>query len=301
MTSLALLDSDETIVPWLGPATQLIAEAFPRPAMETNAELLAWHLTSSLGRLTGLAAIATVDSALVGFAGATPRRLTCGGATATAHVVSFVAVAASMRGRGVAAQLYDTLLAGMPPDSRVLTFAIDDSPGMAALGNAYPRNGFTGQALGLFPPYAALRQRVGSGTAAGSAASELTIELGDDAATARHLDTDPRGARRVGTRGARAIAAWRLTADGREPLLLLENVRAPLDSEELRATTVDAFAAFAEHGKMLVAPSFPPTAADVAQAVGFRKLAGPVYRAWIWCRDPADPFLQARSTSHPIL
>ena len=297
-----LLDSDAAIAPWLPRAAQLIADAFSRPTMETTAALLAWHLTGvTFGSVRPVAAIATSGDRLIGFAAATPRPLACAGHHAFAYVVSFVSVALSARGRGVAMALYDQLLRALPDASPVLTFAIEGSVGMAVLERAYPRNGFTGQSLGVFPPYAVLRQRVGSGAAPAAPAETPTIMLADDAATTRHLDADPRGAVRVGTGPARAIAAWRLAADQREPLLLVENLGAPIDSDELRATVIGAFDAFPEHARLLVVPNFPATAAEAAQAVGLRRLAGPVYRGWIWTRDPTDALLQARTTSHPIL
>ena len=297
-----LLDSDDAIAPWLKPAELLIAEAFPRPAMETTTALLAWHLTGvTFGSVRPFAVIATTGDRLIGFAGATPRPLTCAGLYAVGYIVSFVSVAPSARGRGVAAQLYDQLLRALPDKSRVLTFAIERSDGMTVLEPAYVRNGFTGQSLGLFPPYAVFRQRIASGTTVAGPAEEPTVALADDADVMQHLDADPRGAVHVGSCQARAVAAWRLTADQREPLLLVENLRAPIDSDELRATLAGAFDAFPEHAKWLVAPNFPATAGNAAQAVGLRRLAGPIYRAWIWSRDPTDGFLLARSTSHPVL
>jgi GNAT superfamily N-acetyltransferase len=297
-----LLDTDEAIARWLNAAEELIAGAFPRPAMETTAALLAWHLMGvQFGPIRPLAVVATLDHHLVGFAGATPRPLTCAGEYGVAHVVSFVSVAPSARGRGVAAQLYDRLLRALPGIGRVLTFAIDGSSGMTALERAYARNGFSGRSLGALPPYAVLRQRVGSGTAALIPADEPTIALADDTDLIRHLEADPRGSAAVGPGQARAIAAWRLTADQREPLLLLENLGAAIDSDQLRETVLGAFDAFPDHAGLLVAPNFPATASAAAQAVGLRRLAGPIYRAWVWSRDPTDRFLLAQSTSHAVL
>lgn len=298
-----LLASDAAIARWIEPAAPLIRDAFPRPAMETTAELLRWHLTKvRFGAVRPLVVIATIDDRLIGFAGATPRPLTCAGHAAIGYVVSFVSVAATERGRGVAARLYDRLLQAMPAEAgRVLTFAVDGSGGMAALERAYPRNGFTGRCLGSLPPYAVLRQRVRSEAAAAVAADEPVLALAYHEEFAQHLDLDPRGAVRVDGAGSRVIAAWRLTSERREPLLLLEGLPSPLDGEHLRGAIVAGFAAFPDHAKLLVIPSYPVAAGAVAQAVGLRRLAGPTYRAWIWSRNAADPFLLAGSTSHPVL
>ena len=92
-----------------------------------------------------------------------------------------------------------------------------------------------------------------------------------------------------------------MTDDTVEPLLLLEELPEPLDADTLRQAIGESFDNYPDHGKLLVIPNFPSTGAEVARAVGLRRLAGPVYRAWLWCQDASDPLLRARSTSHPVL
>ncbi|MGH7594200.1 MAG: GNAT family N-acetyltransferase [Gemmatimonadales bacterium] len=301
--NVKLLAGDAVMLPWIEHAVQLIQDAFPRPSMEITAALLRWHLTGvRFGTVRPLAAAATLHGRLIGFAGATPRPLRCGGHTAVGHVVSFVSVAASERGQGVAAQLYDRLLQALAAENgAVLTFAADAGAGMAALERAYPRNGFSGHSLGWLAAFGVLRRGVRSDVAPAVSGNDGVLTLADDERLGRHLDLDPRGSARVGSAGARAVAAWRLTNELREPLLLLEGLPSPLDSNTLRNAVVAAFEAFPDHAKLLVVPNYPVAAAAVAAAVGLRRLAGPTYRAWIWSREAGDPLLKARSTAHPVL
>ncbi|HEX3866451.1 MAG TPA: GNAT family N-acetyltransferase [Gemmatimonadaceae bacterium] len=301
---LQLLDTDAAISRVLAPAEQLIAAAYPRPTMEMNALLLAWHLTGvAFDSVRPMAAAAFVGDRLVGFAGATPRRFTLDGTCGVGHVVSFVAVAPDLQGRGVGGRLYDQLLSAAPPDARVLTFAVEGSAGMIAIERAYPRNGFVAKSLGVIPPYAVFRSRTqtSSGRVDADVERESVLAMAHGVEVARHLDKDPRGSVQVAEFGARAIAARRLTEDGSEPLLLLEDVDASVRSDDLREIVSAAFDAFPDHGKMLVVPNLPAPVASVARSVGLRRLSGPDYRVWICCRDPDDMFLTAQSTSHPVV
>jgi hypothetical protein len=106
---------------------------------------------------------------------------------------------------------------------------------------------------------------------------------------------------RLGPVGARAIAAWRLTPDALEPLLLLEGVPTGLDAVTLAETITEAFDAYPSHGKLAVVPNCSTVDPEVATAVGLRQMAGPAYRAWFWSRRSDDSFLAARRTSHPVL
>ena len=298
-----LIEGDRSLERWLAAASQLITAEFPRPALETSADLLRWHLTGiAFDDIRPLAVTATLNGDLVGFAAATPRPLRCGADAGVAHVVSFVCVASSARGCGIASRLYDTLLEGVAQRSgRALTFAIDGSPGMAALESAYARHGFAEQALGLMPPYAVMRGRIGTGSAPMARRAAPTLTLADSVALRRHLDGDPRGSRLVGGYHARATAAARVTTDAVEPILLLETLPEPFESITAQEAVAATFDAFPDHGKLLVVPNYPATGGEIARAVGLRRLAGPVYRTWFWSRLGGDPLLQAQETSHPVL
>ena len=198
--TIEAVEGDPALERWVEPASRLITAEFPRPAMQTTPEVLRWHLTGiAFDGVRPIAATATRDGKLLGFAAATPRPLTCEQDAAVVYLVSLVCVASRARGTGIASWLYDTLLEAIRQRSgRALTFAIEQSAGLRVLESAYPRHGFTGQRLGSMPPYAVLRGRVATGSAATATWPEPVLALARSAAVRRHLDRDPRSSELVG-------------------------------------------------------------------------------------------------------
>ena len=91
--------------------------------------------------------MAFVDGLPIGCAGVTPRRLVQAGAFVPAYVLSFVAVASSARGRGLAGALYESLLDAIPDERPVIAFAVPDSGGEHLLLRAFERASFTHRPL----------------------------------------------------------------------------------------------------------------------------------------------------------
>src|SRR5438067_12967518 len=110
-------------------AAPLLRAAWEPPAVHYSAAHLRWQLDFP-GQEEPLAALAFEGDLPVGCAAATPRRLCLGEAVDEAYLVSFVAVAASHRRQGVAAQLYAGLLDSIRALQRpVVTFAPAGSGG----------------------------------------------------------------------------------------------------------------------------------------------------------------------------
>jgi len=297
-----VLSGAAAIAPWIAAARALMHDVFARPGLETTPELLGWYLSRFAGAPPEpLAAVATRGNTLVAFAGAAPRQLSCNGRLASGYLVSFVCVAASEQGQGVGSALYDALLQDIHARGKcVLTFAIDGSAGARAIERSYPRNGFVGQSLGTLPAFGVFRGRAKLPDNSSASAPAPFLALAGGAEALQHLDTDPRGGRRVAG-GALAIPAWRLTTGDREPMIVLQELPDTLNGKLLYDAITEAFDAFPAHGKLLVIPNLPEWCRAAAESVGLRRLPGAEYRAWLWAPDHADPWLAAVATTHPII
>jgi len=190
-------------------ASRLLEEAWNPPAVHYTPNYLTWQL--SFPSPSGLPCAAAFDgSKLVGFAGATARRLRHGAGDIYAAIVSFVAVHPDWRGQGAATGMYRILVQALAErEIPVITYAMPATAGERALLKAYPAAGFRIQPLGTYSNYAFARGGDGTdeqwrGYFSEDAAvlSSLAEELADEDTTGlwsgptqpqlEHYFTDPR-------------------------------------------------------------------------------------------------------------
>ncbi len=283
-------------------AAALITAAFPVPSLEMTSAYLEWLLGTELSGSPPTRAAAAFDrDRLVGFAAAMPRPLALADTQEWGYVVSFVAVHPDFRGIGLSHELYRTLLEPIASERcPVLTFAVAESAGAQAIRSAYPRAGFVGTELEPLSAWGALRGRQRERVEPLQVAEAPTLVLHDSPDVGRHLDADPRGSVALAD-GARATAAWRTTAAGRQPTILLEMLPSSLEADAINSAVGAAFTAFPEHGRQLSVPGIFRDAAGVAARAGLRRMPGVPYRSWIWATQSEHRFLSATRTLHPIL
>jgi GNAT superfamily N-acetyltransferase len=212
-------------------ASELLTCAWPLPTLQYSAPYLAWQL-SFPGPHTPRAVAAFDEGRMVGFAGATPRRIWNGEAFYDAWMISFVAVHPDMRKHGVAGRLYELLLAELQAlGGPIITFAIRGSGGQRAIEKAYPAAGYRLYATGSYPVYGCLARAVPDGadweTAGGNTDSILAaiynhpssvplIRSAPTAGQTSHYLTDPRPRTLLVLRSSGAMiegAAWAVRVD----------------------------------------------------------------------------------------
>lgn len=281
-------------------ASALITAGYPRPALEQDAATLRWHMAARVGGLEAKAAVALDGDTPIGFAAATPRMLSLAGDSAPAFVVSFVVVSPTWRKQGLAQRLYDALLHVLAPiGAPILTYAIDDSPGMHALVSAYDRHGFAPRAFSPVQPWGAIRGRSPANVplvAPPGIAGRLDI---DRDAMREHLLAAPHGI--ALSNGASVTRACRLTDQGRDPYLLLDLLPDHADSIAIATAVAEAMTACPEHGRQLVVPNVDGALEPAVQGAGLRRMPGASYRSWLWVRDTTHPLFQAVQNAHPII
>nr|MBA2291040.1 GNAT family N-acetyltransferase [Gemmatimonadales bacterium] len=233
-----------------------------------------------VGGLESRAAVALDGDTPIGFAAGTPRMLRLSGHSAPAFVVSFVVVSPAWRKQGLAQRLYDALVGVLAPiGAPILTYAVDESPGMHTLVSAYGRHGFAPQNFSLMQAWGAIRGR-----------SPANVPLVEPPAIAGRLDMDREAMREhlddaphavVLSNGARVTRAWRLTRQGRDPYLLLDLLPDHADSVAIAAAVTEAMAACPEHGGQVVVPHVDGALEPVMRGAGLRRMPGAAYRSWL--------------------
>lgn len=113
-------------------AARILRSAWSPPSLHYSSEYLKWQFTFP-GDVPPKVALAFAENDAVGCIGVTPRRFLLAGTSITAYVLSFVAVEPAARGRGVAADLYSTLLETIPRHTPVIAFAEPEGIGEALL------------------------------------------------------------------------------------------------------------------------------------------------------------------------
>lgn len=285
----------------LEPLAAFINASFPRPWIEVTPALLRWYLLDHPWPDTPAhVVLAHGGGSLIGCAVAIPRLLASAGRPVASYIVSWVAVAPAFRGQRIVDRLYSALLQPIADAGHgVLTFAIDGSPGAAAIERAYPALGFIGNAFDAAESFAAIRGRMKIPPPSPAGRVGEPVALMRSGPVDRYLSRDPRGAVEVNS-GIIATAAWRLTDREREPVILLDHVPAAITMEALVAAAESAFDALPDQGPLVVVTNMPRSLHGVAAGGGFRRLAAPTYRAWLWT-GKGSTSREARSTSHGVL
>ena len=131
---------------YAGIASEILQTAWKPPCLHYSPEYLAWQFGFP-SEVPTLGVIAFVENRPAGCAAVTARRFSCGRETFPALVFSFVAVAPSAAGRGIARTMYASLLDALPRDVPVFAFAGPDSLGERLLLNNFSRAGFRHRTL----------------------------------------------------------------------------------------------------------------------------------------------------------
>lgn len=280
------------------PASDVLTAAWPAPALSYSESYLRWQLTFPGADGATPVAVAAIDrNRWVGFAAATPRRVTVADRPCWVHLVSFVGVRPEARGRRLASALYQCLLERLLAQSAVgvVTFAQENSLGLAALESAYRRAGYDRVELGVYRPLG-MMLRPDTGSSAGDAAPpgvpavdpQALVANAPDGPTWRHYLADPRKPRWAGTdtpgEGALLVQAQRATARGLEPFVLLANVfgRPPNVTSLARWTTAVVTVA-AGATRFASWPNPAGVEPEAAKSCGWRVFPG-AYQGFLFLR-----------------
>lgn len=288
----------------LADVATLLRRAYPAGSLRMDAAYLAWALTDRNDlALSALSALAHEAGRPVGFAGAAPVHLQLGDRSWPAHLVSFVATDPLVRGRGVAGRLYEVLLDALAADRNpacVLTYAQCDSPGAALIERCYPRQGWFGARLETMAPWGIARRRIAAGTdgPTGTAATEGELRIAADEGSRAWLARDPRLV--LTTDQGIRVLALPLVGPGDPVVGSLDSFPGFLTSAALGDALSAAAASLPQAVTQVIVPNLPEAAADVARAVGLRRLPGQPWCAWAWSRNPSHPVLGATRSAVPV-
>lgn len=291
------------LLQFTGPAAALIERAYPAGSIVMDRDYLDWVLAprADLG-LEPVAAIVHEGPDLVGFAAAAPMQVALGGAHWPGHIVSFVAVAPSHRGGGLARRLYASLLGELRTQAVggvVVTFAQSGTAGAALIERCYPEAGWVGTELAPSTPRGILRRRIGRPPGPGEVDGQaFQAVLADDSVTRDRMGHDPRLVARTAS-GARVLAT-RTIGGGDAQIGLVDSLPVRLTGAVLAEALAVATAELPPDIEQVMVPSLPDDADPLAAAVGLRRVPGTTWRSWIWSREPGHPLLQARVTGVPI-
>ncbi|MGE0442813.1 MAG: GNAT family N-acetyltransferase [Gemmatimonadales bacterium] len=289
----------------------LLARAWSPPALEYPAAYLRWQATFPGGEGVHSSGVTARDGdRLVGFAAATPRRVAWAGESGWVHVVSFVAVDPDSRGQGLSGTLYDALLGDLAvaPSFGVLTFAQEDSNGLAVLEAAYRRNGFGRTDLGLYRTHAAPLSPAAVPAADGPPAPALPrapdpatrLDSWPDAAEWAHQLADPRGVAWVslgdGAEGGLVTLAHRTTAGGPDPFCCVRAVYGPAAAGSGARLRTAAAGIAAGRSRIVTMPNPEALSAEDLRGGGFRALPGAFVGRWYHRPGAAMPAPMGRTT-----
>jgi GNAT superfamily N-acetyltransferase len=311
-------------------ASEVLQGAWRPPALSYSPEYLKWQL-SFPGPFPAPAITAFDGSTPVGLAASVHRRVRYGALTFDAVIVSFVGVHADFRNRGIAAGLYQHLLAAIRErEIPAITYAVAGSAGQRALERAYPKAGFVLHSLGSYPVYGfAVRRETDVGAWTPAAAGEEPLVLrslidssiaGDDRicsdpslAQMEHYQNDPRGRKLLVERNSDGVvtgAAWAVQVehqgvDGNHSVITIDcawlaRERTPA-LPGLAAAAVRLWQEPAAKEPVIVQASslagFDPTA---ARQVGFRQVATP-FQGYVAVAGAEHPFCEARGSNLEVV
>lgn len=304
-----------------GRAADVLTAAWPPPCLAYPADYLRWEFTAP-GSPSPVVVEATDGGEPVGVAAAVPRRVRFEATERDISLVSFVAVRPGCQGRGVAAGLYDALLAAVrPAGAAVVTFALAGSGGQKAIEKAYPRAGFHLRPLGEYRVHAAA-------VAAGDPPTTVTVDVyhrlpnwppdpaavhdAPSAAGRAHRAANPRPRAVVVTRGpggevegaASLVRTPIVTALGPAEVTAIDGLRlaAGAGPAVLKGLVEAAGRVWpAAAGRTTITAS-NVRGVDPAhlRAAGLRQTPT-VYAGFVAAADPADPILRATVTDLPVV
>jgi len=284
-------------------AADLIRAAYPAGSIVMDREYLDWVLAprEDLAR-DPVAALATDEDELVGFAAAAPVALALDHSHHPADIVSFVAVAPTHRGAGLARALYACLLEELRARRTtplVLTFAQAGTAGAALIERCYPEAGWTGTELVPTAPRGILRRRLARVTAADASVQRAAhLTLADDAVTAARMRRDPRHVATAPS-GARVLAV-RTIGDDDRAVGVIDSWPATLTGATLAEALALADASLAPEVTQVMVSGLGDDGDALCATTGLRRLPGTSWRSWLWSLDPGHPALRAESTGIPI-
>lgn len=276
-------------------ASAILTAAWTAPALHYTPEYLRWQM-SFPGPMPAPAAAAFVDSTPAGFAASTHRRMRHGSELLDILVVSFVAVHPDYRNRGIAAGLYQTLLAAIAATRLpVITFANAGSAGQKAIERAYPEAGFELRSLGSYPGFACAPRSHetqwtceestpdfdGSSVARVVEAASADRRLLWSAPTAaqwRHYLRDPRPRNFLSLNsGGETAAAWIVqtaykTPHGMDSVATIDSVWLNRARPDLLTGLADAVARVSPATTVVSAPSLGGFDPKLLRQVGFRQV-----------------------------
>lgn len=304
MTDLLRLEGD-ALRAILAEAAGLMSGAYPATSIRMDKAYLAWALQDrpDLG-LAAQAALVRQGTELVGFAAATPTAVQVGGVTEPVMLVSFVAVAAAARGRGLGGRLYDALLSALAaqhPAITVLTHAVAGSRGADLIEDRYAHHHWRGHRLEPIHSWGISRRRIAGLGDPDHAEYFANRELrpADDEATPNWLRTDPRCKGKLSA-GMRLLAVP-LNDERGSVVGAIDTLTGVISAPVLREALHQADARLDATATMIVVNGIPEGAESVADAAGLRRLPAPPWQAWIWSRQ-LDPRLSAaRRSGFPVV
>jgi hypothetical protein len=271
-------------------ASEVLRDAWTPPCLHYSTDYVAWQL-SFPGIMPPRLAMAFSRERPVGCIGVTPRTFIHGGDTVAGYVLSFVAVDPAVRGLGVAARLYETLLRGLPVDIPVIAFAQPGTPGEHLLLRAFkasPHHQLREcRAVGYAPSgtrgqgdnsYVAERGRPGDFHVFSDGVSPVLWNAPSDL-QARHYSRDPRTREFVVIRHingepvatAMAVAAEMTTAEGQQTVAMLENLSMREASPNLLQMALGTAADFLGSATV-VAPNLSCVPGEVTKGARARSL-----------------------------
>ncbi len=311
-------------------ASELLQGAWRPPALSYSPEYLQWQL-SFPGPFPAPAIAAFDGSTPVGFAASVHRRVRYGAAAFDAVIVSFVGVHSDVRNRGIAAGLYQHLLAAIRErEIPAITYGQAGSAGQRAIERAYPIAGLLLHSLGSFPVYGfAVRRETDVGAWASAAAGDEPRVLcslidggiaGDDricsdpsAAQMEHYLHDPRGRKLLVERNSDAVvtgAAWAVQVEhrgvnGNHSVITIDC--AWLARERTHALPGLAAAAVhlwqepgAKEPVIVQASSLGGFDPQAARQFGFRQIATP-FQGYVAVTGAQHPFCEARGSNLEVV
>lgn len=138
---------------YVGPVSQLLREVRESPCVHYTPEYLRWQFTFP-GSVPPLGIAAFDGDEMIGFLGATPRRLRFQNLRSEAYLISSPAVREAWRPTLIPGQIYAKMLEVLKEfDLPVLGFAVPGQAGEPLAARAYPAAGFGIQTLGPFSSY----------------------------------------------------------------------------------------------------------------------------------------------------
>ena len=305
-------------------ASAILTAAWPAPSLHYTPAYLRWQM-SFPGPGPAPAAAAFVDSNPAGFAASTHRRLRHGSEVIDVLLVSFVAVHPDFRNRGIAADLYRTLLAAIAATRLpVITFAQAGSAGQRAIERAYPEAGFQLRPLGVYPGFACaprLSYETQRESEESASAVNASVAIAVDACATdrsllwsapsdaqwRHYQRDPRPRTLLSLNSGNAepAAAWvvqtaYVTAQGVDSVATIDCAWLNRGRPDLLSELAGAVARISPAATVVNAPSLAGFDPKQLRQAGFRQV-GPGFHGYCATPPGAAPLPPAQAVSCEIV